>query len=197
MSKTTLHIKNMVCQRCVKVVRDELAAAGYKIHDVVMGRVELDLHDRKKDIELIRGLLESNGFAILEDRNAQLVEHIKQTLIELVQSGKLEGFDQRLSEYLSGRLNRDYHSLSSLFSSVESVTIERFFILQKIEKIKEWLAYNEWTLSEMGFKLGYSSVAHLSRQFREVTGLTPTAFRKKLVKPRKGLDEVMKDSSGN
>ncbi len=194
MERTTIHIKNMVCQRCVKVVRDELASAGYTVHRVAMGSAEVILKDPAADMVKIRKLLESNGFAILEDRNAQLVEATKQTIIDLVQSGQLEEFAHRLSDYLSNRLRRDYHSLATLFSSVESVTIERFFILQKIEKIKEWLAYNEWTLSEMAFKLGYSSVAHLSRQFREVTGQTPSAFKRMAVKPRRGLDEVTKKS---
>lgn len=190
MAKTGISIKNMVCQRCVKVVRDELTKAGFTVHDVVLGRADVDLHDPKKDMETIRHLLESNGFALLEDQNVRMVERIKQSIIELVQSGQLEEFDRKLSDYLVERVHRDYHSISSLFSSVESVTIEKYFILQKIEKIKEWLAYNEWTLSEMAYKLGYSSVAHLSRQFRDVTGMTPSDFKKALVKPRKGLDEV-------
>lgn len=191
-----LSIKNMVCQRCVKVVRDELTKAGFTVHDVVLGRAEVDLVDPKRDLETIRRVLEANGFAILEDQNARLVERIKQSILELVQSGELEEFDRKLSDYLVERVHRDYHSISSLFSSVESVTIEKFFILQKIEKIKEWLAYNEWTLSEMAYRLGYSSVAHLSRQFRDVTGLTPSAFKKEVVKPRKGLDEVTEKGSG-
>jgi AraC-like DNA-binding protein len=196
MAKTGISIKNMVCQRCVKVVRDELTKAGFTVHDVVLGRADVDLHDPKKDMETIRRLLESNGFALLEDQNVRMVEHIKQTIIELVQSGQLEEFDRKLSDYLVERVHRDYHSMSSLFSSVESVTIEKYFILQKIEKIKEWLAYNEWTLSEMAYKLGYSSVAHLSRQFRDVTGMTPSDFKRAQVKPRKGLDEVTKKDSG-
>ncbi len=94
------------------------------------------------------------------------------------------------SDYLSEKLEKDYHYLTSLFSSVTSITIEKFFILQKVERVKEWLVYNDITLSEMSFKLGYSSVAHLSNQFKQVTGLTPTQFKKLKVKQRKSLDKL-------
>src|SRR5690606_4354279 len=110
--------------------------------------------------------LAAEGFELLDDQKAKLVEEIKRSIIELVQDGELDEMNIRLSDYLAKKLHRDYHYLSTLFSSIDNTTIEQYFILQKIEKVKEWLAYNEYTLSEIAYKMGYSSVAHLSGQFK-------------------------------
>ena len=115
------------------------------------------------------------GFELIGDRKAQLINDIRQTLIGLVRSEQIEKV--KLSAHLAETLHHDYEYLSSLFSSVEGVTIEQYFILQKIERAKELLVYDELTLTEISMKLGYSSVAHLSRQFKQVTGLTPTSFK--------------------
>ncbi|MGH2552630.1 MAG: helix-turn-helix domain-containing protein, partial [Chitinophagaceae bacterium] len=102
----------------------------------------------------------------------------------------LNEMKENLSTYISNRLYKDYNYLSNLFSSVESTTIEQYYILQKIEKVKEWLVYDEWTLNEMSFKLGYSSVSHLSGQFKKITGLTPSQFKKMTEKDRKKMEDV-------
>ena len=189
MTTQELHIKNMVCNRCIKVVRDELEKLGCAVHSVELGKAVVS-YPEDQSLDPIKMVLEQNGFELIEDKKAQLVDTIKTTIIELIYQDKLEEMNINFSDYLSEKLGKDYHYLTSLFSSVTSITIEKFFILQKVERAKEWLFYNDFTLSEMAFKLGYSSVAHLSNQFKQVTGLTPTHFKKLKIKPRIPLDEL-------
>jgi AraC family transcriptional regulator len=129
----------------------------------------------------------------LEDKRARLVEKIKTLIIELVQSEKLENLHINLSDYLSDKTGKDYAHISNLFSALENLTIEKYFILQKIERVKELLVYGDLTLSEISYQLGYSSVAHLSAQFKQVTGFSPSEFRKLKAHPRRPLDEVALD----
>lgn len=189
MTTLELHIKNMVCSRCVKVVHDELEKLGCTVHSVELGKAVVSLPD-KATLEDVRTILEKNGFELIEDKKAQLVDTIKTTIIELIYQNKLEEMNINFSDYLSAKLSKDYHYLTSLFSSMTGITIEKFFILQKVERVKEWLVYNDFTLSEMSFKLGYSSVAHLSNQFKQVTGLSPTQFKNLKLKQRKPLDKL-------
>ena len=189
MTKQELHIKNMVCNRCVKVVHDELGKLGCEVHSVELGKAVVS-YPGDQSLDPIKMVLEQNGFELIEDKKARLVDMIKTTIIELIYQDKLEEMNINFSDYLSEKLGKDYHYLTSLFSSVTSITIEKFFILQKVERAKEWLFYNDFTLSEMAFKLGYGSVAHLSNQFKQVTGLTPTNFKKLKIKPRIPLDEL-------
>ncbi|NCQ18995.1 MAG: AraC family transcriptional regulator [Ignavibacteria bacterium CG_4_8_14_3_um_filter_37_9] len=189
MTTKELHIKNMVCNRCVKVVHDELEKLGCTVHSVELGKAVVSFPE-EKTLEPIKMILEENGFELIEDKKAQLVDTIKTTIIELIYQNKLEEMNVNFSDYLAEKLDKDYHYLTSLFSSMTGITIEKFFILQRVERVKEWLFYNDFTLSEMAFKLGYSSVAHLSNQFKQVTGLTPTLFKKLKIQPRKPLDQL-------
>jgi len=189
MTNHELHIKNMVCSRCIKVVHDELTKLGCTIHSIELGKAVVS-HPAADIDESIRNVLQQNGFELIEDKRAQIVDEIKTAIIELIYKDKLEKMNSNLSDFISEKLHKDYHSLTSLFSSVTSITIEKFFILQKVERVKEWLVYNDFTLSEMSFKLGYSSVAHLSNQFKQVTGLTPTEFKKLKNQPRNSLDSL-------
>lgn len=172
----TLRIKNMVCPRCIMAVEKTLEDLGYDVNDVELGFVEfhdpISLEDRNK----IESRLVKLGFEILDDKKSQTVERIKNQIIELV-SKDLNDLTITLSEYLSSKLQTEYNSLSQLFSNQESQTIEQFYILQKIEKVKELLVYGELSLSEIAYKMNYSSVAHLSTQFKKITGLTPTHFK--------------------
>ena len=186
---TDIYIKNMVCNRCVMVVRDEFEKAGMKPVDVTLGLVHLDRDPSTEKMNKITARLEALGFEILDDRNKKLIEQIKNALIKMVQGGELEEHFS-IVEFLSRKIPRDDTQLSRLFSEVEGITIEQFFILQKIEKVKELLVYDELTLSEIAWKLGYSSVAHLSAQFRKVTGLTPTNFKKMGIGHRRSIDQV-------
>lgn len=185
-----LHIKNMVCARCIKSVDTVLKEAGLEPESVELGVVRLGKEINEKEKEDLRAKLAAEGFELLDDQKAKLVEEIKRSIIELVQDGELDEMNIRLSDYLAKKLYRDYHYLSTLFSSIENTTIEQYFILQKIEKVKEWLVYNEYTLSEIAFKMGYSSVAHLSGQFKKVTGFTPSQFKQLKDHRRKPLDQV-------
>ena len=156
--------------------------------DVRLGEVIVakDLDDA--DIQSFRSALESVGFELLDDNQQQLIEQIKTTIINRIHFSGQSGFN--ISEILANDLHKDYSLLSKLFSSTEGITIEHYTILQKIEKAKELLTYNKQTLSEIAFALGYSSVSHLSSQFKKVTGLTPTQFKAQGVDLRKSLDRL-------
>lgn len=180
----------MVCDRCIRVVREELQKSGFDVHDVKLGEVALG-EKPKPDLEKIRATLEENGFELIEDKRAKIVEKIKSVIIKLVHhSNELETLRENVSSYIESHVGQDYHSLSRLFSSVENTTIEKFLIAQKIEKTKELLVYGELTLSEIAFRLGYSSVQHLSNQFKHVTGFSPSDFRKIKNEKRKAIDKV-------
>lgn len=186
-----LRIKNMVCPRCIMAVEKTMEDLGYDVNDVELGLVEFHdpiTHDDRNKIE---SKLVALGFEILDDKKSQTVERIKNQIIELV-SKDMNDLTITLSEYLSSKLQTEYHTLSSLFSNQESQTIEQYYILQKIEKVKELLVYDELTLSEIAYKMNYSSVGHLSNQFKKVTGLAPTHFKE--IKVFK--EEILNDKKG-
>jgi|TARA_B110000495_G_scaffold159889_1_gene144110 AraC family transcriptional regulator len=181
----SLYIKNMVCNRCIRVVREELIGLGLDVVDVQLGKVVLAKHPN--NFRRIETVLNQNGFELLEDKNAQIVESIKSQIIELIYNDGLGEMKTNLSQYLSKHLGKDYSALSKLFSEVESITVEKYSILQKVERIKELMVYDELSLSEIAYKLGYSSVQHLSNQFKKMTGLSPSYF-KKVNPPRRTID---------
>jgi AraC family transcriptional regulator len=189
MQETTLIIKNMVCNRCIKVVKEELEKLGLQIKSIKLGEVVLENIPADFSLETVKAVLEANEFELLEDKKAKTIEQTKIGLIKLVHSGEVLP-EINLSEFLSKKLGLEYHYLSTLFSSVENITIEQYFILQKVERVKELLKYGELTLSEIAFKLGYSSVQHLSNQFKKVTGLTASQFKSISENLRKPLDSV-------
>ncbi len=184
----TLYVKNMVCDRCIRVVTQELKEIGLDVRTVTLGEVTVTGSPRDLPTDLIKKTLEENGFELIEDRKARTIEQLKLAIIRLVR----EAGDRKLkySVYLSKELGLDYHYLSSLFSSVENVTIEHYIIRQRVERTKELLKYGELTLSQIAYELGYSSVQHLSNQFKHVTGLTPTQFKHMTVNMRNPLDHV-------
>ncbi len=184
-----LYIKNMVCDRCKSSVEAILKSLNIPYGDIKLGEVGIEkLLETNKKSELSKKLIEA-GFELLEDRDSRLINKIKSEVIVFVQNAK-DYTAHTLSGHLSVHLNKEYSSLSKLFSTVEGRTIEQYYIQQRIEKVKELLVYDELTLSEIGFELGYSSVAHLSAQFKKITGMTPTAFKKLGVAGRKKLDEI-------
>jgi len=184
-----LHIKNMVCNRCKMVVKAELEKLGFKPLLVELGEVTLSENITADDKIKIAEQLSHFGFGLLEDKKAQIAEQIKTAIINLVHY-TLEPLKINLSAYLSEQLKQEYTGLSSIFSEVENQTIEKYFIAQKIEKAKEMLTYGELTLSEIAAQLNYSSVAHLSAQFKKVTGITPSVYKSGSTDSRKTLDEV-------
>ena len=187
-----LYIKNMVCNRCILVLEQVLVSLGIKFRRVSMGEVELKKQPSTSQMQQLNLRLIQLGFEILDDQKQKDIEKIKGSLIEKVQSGEVE-VHFSITEFLSDALHREYRSISRLFSEVEGMTIEQFFILQKIEKVKELLIYGEQNLSEISYLFGYSSVAHLSAQFKKVTGLTPTQFKKIGGRKRISLDKVQQE----
>lgn len=187
----TLRIKNMVCDRCIRVVREELSSLGLEVGSVTLGTVVVQAKHANVDLNRVRARLRENGFDLLDNKNLQTVERIKTAVLRLVRPPDGQQLGRTpLSSYLSRELGREYHYLSTLFSSVEHITIETYYIHQRIERVKEHLVYDELTLSEIAAELGYSSVQHLSNQFRQVTGLTPTAFKQFKHPRRTPLDRV-------
>jgi AraC-like DNA-binding protein len=191
MTNSHIYIKNMVCNRCILVVKQEFEREGIHPLEINMGEVKLTEPLTTVQLEQVGSRLQTLGFEILDDKNKKLIEKAKALLIAKVQSGDIEEHFN-LSDFLPAKLNKEYTGLSRLFSEVEGTTLEQFFILQKIEKVKEWLVYDELTLSEISYRLGYSSVAHISAQFKKVTGFTPSDFKKIGISHRHPLDGVRK-----
>jgi AraC family transcriptional regulator len=171
------------------VVKQEFEKAGFSPIDVKMGEVELNKMPNDSQVQKINSSLKDLGFEILNNQKQKLIERIKNLLVEKIQTGQIEEHFI-ISDFLGKKLNKEYSQVSRLFSEVEGITVEQFFILQKIEKVKEWIVYDELTLSEIAWKLGYSSVAHLSAQFKKVTGLTPSHVKKHGSSNRKSLDKI-------
>jgi AraC-like DNA-binding protein len=185
----TIFIKNMVCNRCIMVVQSELEKLGLKVVDIKLGEVSVENELTAEQKNQLEKKLSSFGFEVIDDKKARIIEKIKNVIINLVHYQDND-IKTNLSEVLSKELHQDYNYLSHLFSEVEGTTIEKYFIAQKIEKVKELLVYDELSLSEIAFRLNYSSVAYLSNQFKKTTGLTPSYFKQIREKKRKPLDEV-------
>lgn len=185
----TLYIKNMVCDRCIMVVKSELKKLDIQTENVTLGKVALKQELSDDQIKMLNENLLARGFEVIDDKKSQIIEGIKNVIIELVHYQDSET-KNNLSDILSNKLQHDYNYLSNLFSEVESTTIEKYFIAQKIEKVKELLGYDELSLSEIADSLNYSSVAYLSNQFKKVTGLTPSQFKQIKEDKRTPLDEV-------
>lgn len=184
-----LHIKNMVCNRCKIVVKSELEKLGLHIITINLGNVEIleeSIENQKEKLEKSFQLL---GFELLDNKISKTVERIKNLIIDLVHNQNTV-LKINLSQYLSQDLLQDYNTISNLFSDVEGTTIEHYYISQKIEKVKELLIYDELSLSQIADKMQYSDVAHLSNQFKKVTGFTPTAFKRSKNNNRIQIEDI-------
>ncbi len=187
-----LFIKNMVCNRCIMAVESELNKLDLKPVSVILGEAVIETNPDPATIEVLRKNLQIIGFELIDDTKSRLVEQIKTEIISYVHYDKeVEGY-VNFSQHLSRTLKHEYSYLSNLFSSVVGTTIEKYIILQRIERVKELLVYDELTLSEISWKTGYSSVQHLSNQFKKVIGMSPTAYKKMQSYNRKTLDSVEK-----
>lgn len=186
---TTLYIKNMVCDRCIMAVDKTLRENGLTPAAVELGKAEIDgeVNDDKR--RQIRQDLQKIGFELLDDKRHQTIEKIKTAIIQLVHYNDNHSV-MNLSDYLQDNLHQDYSSLSKLFSEYASKTIERYYIEQRIERVKELLTYGELSLTQIALKMNYSSVAYLSSQFKNVTGMSPSQFKKMQKNTRKGLDKI-------
>lgn len=186
----SLNIKNMVCNRCIKVVNEEMEKLGYEVLEISLGEVVI-FSNGNIDLIKIKTILEENGFELIDDKNSKLIEKVKLTIINKIRELS-EGNISKLNfvKEITDESHLSYQYVSTLFSSIEGITIEKYIILQKIEKVKELLVYDELTLSEIAYRLEYSSVQHLSNQFKKVTGLTPSYFKQFKELRRKPIDKV-------
>ncbi|VAX05074.1 Transcriptional regulator, AraC family [hydrothermal vent metagenome] len=186
-----IYIKNMVCNRCIIVVTSVLNDLELRPVNISLGEADFgDYALSDAQVSDIWARLEPLGFEVINDKKSRLIERIKKQVIKLVQ--KQDGLPHsKLSDYMTENIAYEYNYLSTLFSSIEGMTIERYYINQKIEKVKELLVYDELSLTEISFQMGYSSLAHLSNQFKSVTGLSPSHFRRlKSVKSRISIDRL-------
>lgn len=171
-------VKNMVCSRCIKVVREELSKKNIDYTHVDLGTIYFNHLISEKEKEILTRTLEKEGFTLVEDQEAKVIIQIKSLIIENIHHGKEKSADQIFSVFLTSNIGIEYSQMSKLFSEIEGKTIEHYTIQQRIERVKELLIYNELTLSQISYELNYSSPQHLSRQFKQITGLTPTDFKK-------------------
>ena len=185
----TLTVRNMVCARCVAAVQRVLSASGLPAKHIDLGEVELEKELTATQLTALGAALQREGFELVDSRDAATIARIKAAIVKLVHHSDEAAPKVKLSELLSGLLHKEYSSLSALFTQVEGITIEQFFLLQRLERVKELIRYDELTLSEIAFRTGFSSVAHLSAQFKKLTGMTPSAF-KELGKGRTAVDRM-------
>ena len=179
----------MVSNRCKMVVKEELRNLGLHFIVVDLGEVEIMENISMDQREILKGKLIQSGLELMDDKKAMLIEKIKTVIIEMVHHSN-EIIKVNFSDYLSAKMNHDYTYLSNLFSEVQGTTIEQFIISHKTERIKELIIYGELNITEIAWKMGYSSVAHLSSQFKKVTGLSPSHFKQMKDKRRSPIEEI-------
>jgi len=187
----TLHIKNMVSNSCVRIVKESLMRTGFiEVTRIELGEADVRFDPNIISLAFINDLLKKDGFELIVDHNKMLLEKIKTAIIQLVFYGNNTNSILRNSDYLSQKLGHPYPYLSKLFSEMTGSTLEKYIILIKVEKIKELITYDQMTLSEISFQMGYSSVQYLSNQFKQVTGLTVSEYKTRLV-DRKPLSSLL------
>ncbi len=180
----------MVCRRCIMAVETELKKLNLKPVSVILGEAIIEGDINTDVLSKLNKNLQNIGFELIDDRKSQLIEMVKTEIINLIHYNKETDGPINYSVHLSKVLGLDYSYISNLFSSVTGTTIEKYIILQRIEKVKELLIYNKLTLSEIAWQTGYSSVQHLSNQFKKIIGLSPSTYKKIQLKNRKALDQV-------
>jgi len=184
-----INVKNMVCNRCIMVVSQIFTEAGIEVENIQLGKVKTKQEIEPDQLEHVNLQLKKVGFEIINDSKRRLIEKIKTISIDYVYNN-VGDKSINFSDIVTAKLNLDYPYLSTLFSSVEGTTIEKHLINLKIERVKELLVYDEKTLSEIAWELGYSNVSHLSGQFKKITGFTPSWFKKLREQRRKSINDV-------
>ena len=179
----------MVCSRCKMVVKAQLENMGLRPLSVNLGEVEIEQALSKEELLQLDTTVRALGFELIDDKRSQTIEKIKNVIVKSVHHSN-HHIKTNLSAFITSQIHQDYNYLSNLFSEVEGTTIEKYFISQRIEKVKELLVYDELTLSEIADQLGYSSVAYLSNQFKKVTGFTPSYFKSLKEYKRKNIEEL-------
>ncbi len=189
MAIKTLKINNMICNCCIRVIGIDLGQLPLKIEAIKLGEVKVSFNPKETNLGEIEKVLNDSGFSIITDKEDILVESIKQSVIDLVHHTTYNAM-VRNSDYLVGKFGKTYPYLSSLFSKYEGTTLEKYIIFQKIEKIKSLIQDDEITLSEIAYMMGYSSVQYLSTQFKSITGISVTEFKKSPANYRKSIDQL-------
>ena len=184
-----LSIKNMVCPRCIISVQEIFDELNFKVTDIQLGEVSIPSEITNTEKSILEDKLLKKGFELLTKDTSKIIAQIKSLIIDRIHHDS-ENIKINFSDYLSKKLNHEYTSLSKLFSSVEGITIERYILKQKIEKVKELIFYDQLTLSEIAYQMNYSSSAHLSSQFKKETGMTPSEFKKLRRPNRQSLDSI-------
>jgi AraC family transcriptional regulator len=183
-------VKNMVCNCCVRIIRQELEKLPIKIVHLGLGEIKLSFDQDKINVKAIEKVLEKEGFPVVVDKEKILVEQIKTAVVELIHFASNKSSIIRNSDYLVEKLDTSYQVLTTVFSKHEGITLEKFIILHKIEKVKELLDYDELTLSEIAYDMGYSSVQYLSTVFKSITGISVTEYKKTPGSGRKAIDRI-------
>lgn len=186
----TLYVKNMVCDRCIMIVRQQLQNFGFAVSEIGLGKVTVAPEADAAQLQEITAAFQVLGFELIDKEKDQLIELIKTEVINLVHYSELNEINQSLMHVVAERLNKDYAYLSRAFSDTQGITIERYIIQQKIEKVKELLEYDELNMNEIAYKMGYSSSAHLSAQFKSVIGMSPSKYKSSSETSRKPLDKL-------
>ena len=190
--RATLYIKNMVSNSCMRIVREELLKTGFiEVQHVELGRIEVSYDTQLINEKGIDAILQRNGFELIYDKDTLLVEQIKTSVIQLIFYGNNANSLIRNSDYLSERMGQPYASLSKIFSEKTGTTLEKYIILIKIERIKELISYDEMTLSEIAYQMGYSSVQYLSNQFKQITGFSVSEYKNFVKKERRPLSSIL------
>ncbi len=178
MHTETIYIKNMVCNCCVRILSMALTKNGIQVDQIRLGKADISYDPNKHNMDTINSILQENGMELVINHEQKIVGQIKTAVIELIhQMNNVDSIVQK-SEYLVGKLGLSYQHLSKIFSRHESITLERFIILNKIERIKELIDQGEYTLSEIAFMMDYSSVQYLSNQFHKITGLSVSEYKR-------------------
>lgn len=185
----TIFLKNMSCSCCIRLIKQELSNINVEVKHVQLGEITIGYDKRKINFSDIQDLLEENGFEIIHDKEEQVVEQIKKAIMDLVHHSTFNSM-VRNSDFLVQKFNMSYQHLSTLFSKHEKITLEKYIILHKIEKVKELIQAEDLTLSEIAYMMAYSSVQYLSTQFKSVTGVSVSEFKKNPAKYRKPLESL-------
>ncbi len=180
----------MVCDRCIMTVEQTLGKLNIPFGKVTLGHAEVLRVINDDELQRLDEELKAVGFELIKDKNARLIEDIKTLVIEYIHYSDEKDIKINFSDYLSEKLNKSYSHITGLFSEMENITIEKYLILQKIERVKELISYGEYSFSEIAYKLRYSSIAHLSKQFKQVTGVTLSQYKNNKDKKRKTISSI-------
>ncbi len=180
----------MVCDRCIMAVKNTLSEMNIPFSEVILGEAVLETEEENIDFDLLGHKLNKIGFELVKDRESAIVERIKSLVINYIHYNDDDQLKVNFSGYLAAETGKDYTYLSRLFSQSENITVEKFIILQRVERVKELISYGELNFSEIAYKLNYSSVSHLSKQFKTITGFTLSEYKNRELKKRKPLDKV-------